>query len=175
MSLDTAAAGTSISVIPNAVTQLTGTQLATVTDNRLLAQGATSGLTTYNYDAVGNLQNFMYPNGVTSAYTYDTLNRLTQMGASSNTAAISNYAYTLGLAGNRTSVAELSGRTVGYAYDALYRLTTETVSGDLHNNNGVGSYTYDAVGNRKTLNTTIPPHGGNVHLRRRRSPRLRSV
>jgi RHS repeat-associated protein len=163
MSLDTAAAGTSISVIPNAVTQLTGTQLATVTDNRLLAQGATSGLTTYNYDAVGNLQNFMYPNGVTSAYTYDTLNRLTQMGASSNTAAISNYAYTLGLAGNRTSVAELSGRTVGYAYDALYRLTTETVSGDLHNNNGVGSYTYDAVGNRKTLNTTIPPAGGNSY------------
>ncbi len=141
----------------------TGTQLATVTDNRLLAQGATSGLTTYNYDAVGNLQNFMYPNGVTSAYTYDTLNRLTQMGASSNTAAISNYAYTLGLAGNRTSVAELSGRTVGYAYDALYRLTTETVSGDLHNNNGVGSYTYDAVGNRKTLNTTIPLGGGNSY------------
>ena len=28
-------------------------RLATVTDNRLLAQGATSGLTTYNYDAVG--------------------------------------------------------------------------------------------------------------------------
>jgi len=31
-------------------------RLSTVTDNRLLAQGATSGVTTYNYDAVGNLQ-----------------------------------------------------------------------------------------------------------------------
>ena len=60
-----------------------------VTDNRLLAQGATSGLTTYNYDAVGNLQNFVYPNGVTSAYTYDALNRLTQMGSSKNATALS--------------------------------------------------------------------------------------
>jgi YD repeat-containing protein len=43
-----------------------------------------SGVTTYNYDAVGNLQKFVYPNGVTSAYTYDALNRLTQMGSSRN-------------------------------------------------------------------------------------------
>ena len=115
---------------------------------------------TYNYDAVGNLQNFVYPNGVTSAYTYDALNRLTQMGSSKNATALSNYAYTLGAAGNRTSVAELSGRIVAYAYDSLYRLTTETVTTDPHNNNGVGSYTYDAVGNRKTLTSTLPPAGG---------------
>jgi len=135
-------------------------RLATVTDNRLLAQGATSGLTTYNYDAVGNLQNFVYPNGVTSAYTYDALNRLTQMGSSKSQSAISNYAYTLGATGNRLTVAELGGRSVGYGYDSLYRLTSETVSADPHNNNGVGSYTYDAVGNRKTLSSTLPPAGG---------------
>jgi glucose dehydrogenase len=97
---------------------------------------------------------------VTRGYSYDKLNRLTQMGSSKNAAPISNYAYTLGLTGNRTSVAELSGRTVLYAYDSLYRLTTETVSADLHNNNGAISYTYDAVGNRKTLNSTLPPAGG---------------
>lgn len=33
------------------------------------------------------------------------------------------------------------------AYDSFYRLTTETVSADPHNNNGVGSYDYDAFGN----------------------------
>jgi len=55
------------------------------------------------------LQSFTYPNGVTHAYTYDTLNRLTQVGAAKNSTAISNYAYTLGLAGNRTSVAEAGG------------------------------------------------------------------
>ena len=128
--------------------------------NRLSTVTDASGATSYAYDAVGNLQNFVYPNGVTHAYTYDGLNRLTQVGASRNSTSISNYAYTLGLAGNRTSVAELSGRAVAYAYDSLYRLTTETVTADPHNNNGVGSYTYDAVGNRKTLSTTIPPAGG---------------
>ena len=136
-----------------------GNRLATVTDNRLLAQGATSGLTTYNYDAVGNLQNFVYPNAVTHAYTYDALNRLTQVGSSKSSTAISNYAYTLGAAGNRTSVAELSGRNAGYGYDSLYRLTSETVAGDPGGKNGSIGYTYDAVGNRKTLNATLPPAG----------------
>jgi RHS repeat-associated protein len=131
--------------------------------NRLSTVTDASGGTTYAYDAVGNLQNFVYPNGVTHAYSYDTLNRLTQMGASASAAALSNYAYTLGAAGNRTSVAELSGRTVAYAYDSLYRLTTETVSADPNNNNGAASYTYDNVGNRKTLSTTIPPAGGNIY------------
>jgi YD repeat-containing protein len=81
-------------------------RLATVTDNRLVAQGAASGTTTYKYDSVGNL------------------------GASKNATALSNYAYSLGAAGNRTTVAELSGRTVNYGYDALYRLTSETVASD---------------------------------------------
>jgi RHS repeat-associated protein len=133
---------------------------STVTDNRLLAQGATSGVTTYNYDAVGNLQNFVYPNAVTHAYTYDALNRLTQMGSSKSQSAISNYVYTLGAAGNRTAVTELSGRNVSYGYDSLYRLTSETVSADPSNKDGAINYTYDNVGNRKTLNATLPPAGG---------------
>jgi RHS repeat-associated protein len=81
------------------------------------------------------------------------------MGASKNANAISDYAYTLGAAGNRTSVAELSGRAVAYAYDSLYRLTTETVTGDPGGKNGAIAYTFDAVGNRKTLNATLPPAG----------------
>jgi RHS repeat-associated protein len=116
-----------------------------------VAQGAASGVTTYNYDAVGNLQNFTYPNGVTSAYSYDALNRLTQMGSSKSATSISNYAYTLGAAGNRLTVAELSERTVNYGYDSLYRVTSEAVTSDPNNHNGTTSYQYDAVGNRKQL------------------------
>jgi RHS repeat-associated protein len=100
---------------------------------------------------VDNLLNFVYPNGVTSAYSYDALNRLTQMGASKKSSSISNYAYTLGLAGNRLTVAELSGRSVAYGYDSLYRLTSEDVTSDPDNKNGTTSYTYDAVGNRQQL------------------------
>jgi YD repeat-containing protein len=127
--------------------------------NRLSTVTDASGATTYAYDAVGNLQNFVYPNGVTHAYTYDTLNRLTQVGASKNANAISNYAYTLGAAGNWLSVSELSGRAVAYAYDSLYRLTTETVTSDPGGRNGSIAYTFDNVGNRKTLNATLPPAG----------------
>ena len=126
-------------------------RLSTVTDNRLVAQGTTSGVTTYNYDAVGNLQNYTYANGVTSAYSYDGLNRLTQMGAAKGGTSISNYSYTLGAAGNRLTVAELSGRSMAYGYDSLYRLTSEAVSGDPANHNGTTGYTYDSVGNRQQL------------------------
>jgi len=108
-----------------------------------------SGATTYAFDAVGNLQNFTYPNGVTHAYSYDGLNRLTQVGAAKNAAPISNYAYGLGAAGNRLTVAELSGRTVNCGYDSLYRLTSEAVASDPHANNFTNGFTYDAVGNRK--------------------------
>ncbi len=117
--------------------------------NRLSTVTDSSGATTYAYDAVGNLQNFTYPNGVTHAYSYDTLNRLTQVGASKNAVGISNYAYTLGLAGNRLTVAELSGRTVNYGYDSLYRLTSEAVTSDPHAHDFTNGFTYDTVGNRQ--------------------------
>jgi RHS repeat-associated protein len=39
-------------------------------------------------------------------------------------------------------------------------LTSETVSTDPNGKNGAINYTYDAVGNRKTLNATLPPAGG---------------
>jgi hypothetical protein len=52
-------------------------------------------------------------------------------------------------------VAELSGRNVVYGYDSPYRLTSETGTADPNNKNEVGSYTYDAVGNRKTLTSTL--------------------
>jgi RHS repeat-associated protein len=76
------------------------------------------------------------------------LNRLTQMGSAKGT-QLSSYTYTLGAAGNRLTVAELSGRSVAYGYDSLYRLTSEAVTADPHNNNVTNGYLYDAVGNRQ--------------------------
>jgi RHS repeat-associated protein len=107
-------------------------------------------VTNYSHDAAGNLSGYTYPNGVQTSYNYDTLNRLTQMGAAKN-GALSSYAYTLGAAGNRLTVAELSGRNVTYGYDSLYRLTSETVTADPHHHDGTTGYMYDAVGNRQQL------------------------
>jgi len=85
---------------------------------------------------------------VQTSYSYDGLNRLTQMGSAKN-GPLSSYAYALGAAGNRLTVAELSGRNVAYGYDSLYRLTTEAVTADPNNHNVTNGYLYDAVGNRQ--------------------------
>jgi RHS repeat-associated protein len=111
---------------------------------------------------VGNLAAVTQPNGVVHAYTYDTRNRLTQLAVNAGGGAgpaLASYAYTLAPTGHRLSVAELSGRTVTYTYDDLYRLTSETIAGDTSSptpQNGVISYTYDAVGNRQQRGSTVP-------------------
>jgi RHS repeat-associated protein len=130
-------------------------QLASVTD--------ASGTTSYTYDAAGNLNSFVYPNGVSTTYNYNALNRLTNMQSTCATGtgcgvpgtALASYAYTLGPAGNRLSVSELSGRRVQYGYDSLYRLMSETVSGDAAARNGTATYTYDPVGNRVQRDSTL--------------------
>jgi len=123
-------------------------RLATVKDNHQ------SGMTSYSYDANGNLDGYSNPNGVQTTNTYNTLNRLTNVSVSKGT-PIASYGYTLGAAGNRLTVSELSGRQVSYNYDNLYRLTKETVSGDAASN-GVVDYAYDNVGNRLSRTSTMP-------------------
>jgi len=131
--------------------------------NRLSTVSDASGATTYNYDAAGNLSSYAYPNGVLTTYAYDPLNRLINMqstcatgtGCTTPGAPISSYVHTLGPAGNRLSVTELSGRKAQYGYDDLYHLTSETVTGAT-SQNGVVSYQYDAVGNRTKIDSTLP-------------------
>lgn len=122
-------------------------RLATVQDNRL-----TSGTTSYDYDANGNLSSTLYPNAVRTAYTYDNLNRLTQLSATKGV-TLASYTYTLGAAGERRSIAEIGGRSVSYTYDPLYRLTEETINDGAFS--GTISYTYDAVGNRLRRDSTV--------------------
>jgi RHS repeat-associated protein len=118
----------------------------------------------YTYDVAGNLAGQQAASVISTSYTYDALNRLINMQSLCGTGApgcgpantpVRSYAYTLGAAGNRLSVAELSGRTVNYGYDDLYRLTSETVTGTA-SQNGTVSYVYDTVGNRLQRNSTLP-------------------
>ncbi|MCE7980699.1 MAG: tandem-95 repeat protein [Caldilinea sp. CFX5] len=128
--------------------------------NRLSAlddQNLTAGVTTYAYDNAGNLVSYRYPNFVQHDYTYDQLNRLTNLSVHKGFAPLAAYAYTLGAAGNRLAVSELSGRTVNYAYDDLYRLTGETIANDPNGINGAIGYSYDPVGNRLARTSTVAP------------------
>ena len=126
-------------------------RLSTVTDTH-------TGNISYTYDNVGNLQAYLYPNGVQTTYSYNTLNRLTNLAVNNSKAqTLASYAYTLGPTGNRTAVSELSGRQVSHTYDALYRLTNETITGDPNKNDGTIGYQYDAVGNRLQRTSTVGP------------------
>ena len=135
--------GTSVGYSYDALNRLSG-----VTDHRSAA-----GVTSYTYDAVGNLQAYAYPNGVTHEYTYNTLNRLTELRVTNTTSTLASFTYTLGSTGHRLSVAELGGRQVAYTYDALYRLTSETISGAPVS--GTVGYQYDPVGNRLERTSTV--------------------
>jgi RHS repeat-associated protein len=124
-------------------------RLATVVDNRLpVGQNTTQ----YSYDPASNLATVTYPNGLSSNFTYDDLNRVTALN---NTKA--SYTYTLdGTVGNRKQVTESNGRTVRWDYDGIYRLTNETISLDPRSKNGTVDYGLDPVGNRLLQNSTLP-------------------
>jgi YD repeat-containing protein len=133
-------------------------RLATVVDNNLPGQNTT----TYSYDNASNVATVATPNGLTSKFTYDTLNRLTEL----STPPVGDYKYTLGLTGNRTGSTEQGGRTLNWNYDNIYRLTSETITDDPSQNNGSASYTLDPVGNRTSVNSTfslIDPTAGSYN------------
>lgn len=90
-------------------------------------------------------------------YTYDSRNRLTNLGVTKAAGNLASYAYTLDASGHRLSVSELGGRSVSYGYDNLYRLVSETIAGDPGGVNGAVSYAYDAVGNRTQMTSTLAP------------------
>lgn len=114
-------------------------RLVTVTD--------ASGETRLTYDGAGNRTGILYPNGVRTAYTYDSRHRLTGIEhRDGSNALLASFAYNLDPTGARTRLTESGGRTVDYTYDALYRLTAETDS--VH---GLTTYSYDEVGNRTQM------------------------
>jgi len=106
--------------------------------------------TQYSYDPASNLATVSYPNGLTSNFTYDDLNRLK---------SLNGYQYQLGPTGNRTSATEPGGRAQRWTYDGIYRLTNETITLDPNTKNGSVDYGLDPVGNRLSQTSTLPGLG----------------
>ena len=127
------------------------TQYTYDADNRLASVKSPDGATTtYGYDHVGNRSWIQRPNGVLASYTYNMLNRLTNITNYTVSAGaggvISSYTYALDPAGRRTGVAESGSASqnasTAYQYDEDDRLTSEAgPAGDI-------AYAYDGVGNR---------------------------
>lgn len=114
-----------------------------------------SSVSQYGFDAVGNLLTVQLPNNVTNTYTYNSLNRLTNIVSRSTSGTLASFAYQLAPAGNRTNLIEtVNGvsRTNAWTYDPLYRLTNETITASI---GGAVSYKYDAVGNRTNRTSSV--------------------
>jgi YD repeat-containing protein len=94
-------------------------RLSVVTNNRLNAT------TTYANDAANNLDKATYPNGVTSIFSFDSLDRVSTLSSQ-----VSSYTYQRGAVGNLTAVSEPSGRSVQWSYGSVNHLTGETIASD---------------------------------------------
>ena len=116
--------------------------------NRLHAASDEHGTTTYTYTPAGSRASVTQANGVITSYSYDSLNRLTQLTSrASNGAVLQQYNYTLDASGRRTRIVEHNGRISEYRYDDLFRLVEEAIT-DPQNGNHLAQYQYDTVGNR---------------------------
>jgi RHS repeat-associated protein len=123
-------------------------------------------VTTDTYDAVGNKATETLPNGDVTTYTYDALNRLTNLSTQLNDATLFSQTYILNDNGTRASVHEVQAQPYGNAvtsdtswtYDADGRLTGEAVTSSNYNGNFTDTYSYDLAGNRVTW-----VHTGNVN------------
>ena len=103
--------------------------------------------TQYLYDGAGNLIERTDANDNTTTYEYDAVDRLVQTSYPDN----SNVTYEYGPVGNVvqiTNSGELGDNTY-YEYDELNRVKSFTLNYGLFSK--TVSYTYDKVGNRKTM------------------------
>jgi len=87
-------------------------------------------LTTYEYDLVGNRKSATLPNGVYTEYSYNSLNRLTELvhyQPTGKTTVVGSYSYQLNAAGMRKGAGELvnQNRYLAYQYYNLGRLVQE--------------------------------------------------
>jgi RHS repeat-associated protein len=103
------------------------------------------------HDPGGRRQQIAYPNGTTTAYGYDSRNRLTSLTTVAGTQTVQGYTYKVDNAGRRMSITEADGTVRQYGYDDIDRLTSESVTGPL---SYVKTFNYDPVGNRLAQVTT---------------------
>ena len=128
-------------------------------------QSITSAAGTFNYSYVGNtqlLQSLSMPNGTQTGYSYDGLERLTQVQSTftGSGANLSHYTYgydtttfRAGRTGETSQVLNDPIQSIAYSYNSADEINGEAVSigGTAQSNT---SYAYDPMGNRAQVQAT---------------------
>jgi RHS repeat-associated protein len=102
---------------------------------KILADGT---FTEYDYDDAGNIKEITDPNGHTTLYSYDPLNRLSTVIQPGNVTT----SYDYDRHGNLNSVTDAEAHKTTYTYDDMGRIVS-SASPDT----GTTTYVYDAAGN----------------------------
>jgi RHS repeat-associated protein len=101
----------------------------------------------YTYDAASNRTHFTDPENGATAYTYDTLNRLSTLTPPAAFTATGNFGFSYDALSRRTQMTRPNSVTTNYTYDNLSRL--QSVLHQLAGSTIDGaSYTVDNAGNR---------------------------
>lgn len=143
----------------------------------LTANNPESGQTNYTYDANGNVATVVAPlpnqtgsSTVTTTYSYDALNRLTQKTYSDSSTPTALYGYgttQITMGSQQFTIANTTGRLAwdcvlasptscgtmaAYSYDPMGRIAQRWQENPVNNNNIEISYTYDQIGDELTRN-----------------------
>ncbi|MHC4867889.1 MAG: hypothetical protein ACYTEX_27780, partial [Planctomycetota bacterium] len=114
--------------------------------------------TYYGYNPVGSLAVVDYNNGNVAEYTYNAVNRLTNLTnwqTSAKVTPLSSYTYELSPDGQRTKATEVTEgaeTVINWTYDDLNRLIREDYNAPGDANDYGHEYVYDIVGNRLERN-----------------------
>jgi RHS repeat-associated protein len=141
-----------------------GNRVRTLTAGR----GESSAEYKFSYDVADNLTGITYPasTGIAEHRDYDRAGRMTRIAATKGDTTLSAFDLSRDKVGNPTRITETTGEpgqptiteSTAYTYDAANRLTAEcfgaqSCSGAVAERT---DYTYDLVGNRKTMTRNAP-------------------
>ena len=109
----------------------------------------------YEYDSLGNRTKLTYPDSTYINYSYDELNRLKTINDQANQELI---AYNYDALSLRKSLTLLNGNQSTYQYDKINRLLSLANQTSSLSTISSFNYTYDKVGNRKSMTTLQGMH-----------------
>ena len=107
-----------------------------------LVNSSDNTTTTFGYDNESKLTSRTYPNGVTTTYEYDNIERFKRITDASSTSSLFDRHYSYNSANLISQIVE-PNLTRTFSYDNVNRLT-----GVIASNSANESYTFDDVGNR---------------------------